>query len=133
MFSTVLIAICTLMQVFLNASSIMAGIMFLYLALTIIISVLQIRSQNGIREKIVGQKNALDGQICQAISNIELIRGMNAEECEIKRLRPSILNISKTEKRHHKYMGTFDCVKQSCKVVFQLILLMVCVNLISNG
>ncbi len=132
-FSTVLIAICTLMQVFLNASSIMAGIMFLYLALTIIISVLQIRSQNGIREKIVGQKNALDGQICQAISNIELIRGMNAEECEIKRLRPSILNISKTEKRHHKYMGTFDCVKQSCKVVFQLILLMVCVNLISNG
>lgn len=133
MFSTVLIAICTLMQVFFNAPSIMVGIMFLYLVLTIIVSVFQIRSQNGIREKIVGQKNALDGQICQSISNLELIRGMNAEGCEIERLRPGILNISRTEKRHHKYMGTFDCVKQFFKIVFQLTLLIVCVNLISSG
>lgn len=132
-FSTVLIAICTLMQVFFNAPSIMVGIMFLYLVLTIIVSVFQIRSQNGIREKIVGQKNALDGQICQSISNLELIRGMNAEKCEIKRLRPGILNISRTEKWHHKYMGTFDCVKQFFKIVFQLTLLIVCVNLISSG
>lgn len=132
-FSTVLIAICTLMQVFFNAPSVMVGIMFLYLVLTIIVSVFQIRSQNGIREKIVGQKNALDGQICQSISNLELIRGMNAEGCEIDRLRPGILNISRTEKRHHKYMGTFDCVKQFFKIVFQLTLLIVCVNLISSG
>lgn len=132
-FSTVLMAICTLMQVFFNAPSIMVGIMFLYLVLTIIVSVFQIRSQNGIREKIVGQKNALDGQICQSISNLELIRGMNAEGCEIERLRPGILNISRTEKRHHKYMGTFDCVKQFFKIVFQLTLLIVCVNLISSG
>lgn len=132
-FSTVLIAICTLTQVFFNAPSIMVGIMFLYLVLTIIVSVFQIRSQNGIREKIVGQKNALDGQICQSITNLELIRGMNAEGSEIERLRPGILNISRTEKRHHKYMGTFDCVKQFYKIVFQLILLIACVNLISSG
>lgn len=131
--STVLIAICTLTQVFFNAPSIMVGIMFLYLVLTIIVSVFQIRSQNGIREKIVGQKNALDGQICQSITNLELIRGMNAEGSEIERLRPGILNISRTEKRHHKYMGTFDCVKQFYKIVFQVILLIVCVNLISSG
>ena len=132
-FSTVLMAACTLVQVFLNSPGIMVGIMLLYLVLTVIISVFQIRSQNGIRESIVGQKNALDGQICQSISNLELIRGMSAEECEKKRLLPNILNISRTEKKHHRYMGFFDCLKQLCKVSFQIILLMTSILLISNG
>lgn len=132
-FATVLTAVCTLVQVFLNAPGIMVGIMLLYLALTVIISAFQIRSQNGIRESIVGQKNALDGQICQSISNLELIRGMGAEEYEKKRLLPSILNISRTEKRHHRYMGAFDCLKQLCKISFQVVLLVVSILLISNG
>ena len=132
-FSTILTAVCTLIQVFLNAPKIMVGIMFFYLVLTIIISAFQIRSQNGIRESIVGQKNALDGQICQSISNLELIRGMSAEEYEKKRLLPSILNISRTEKRHHRYMGSFDCLKQFCKISFQIVLLVASILLISHG
>lgn len=132
-FATVLTAVCTLAQVFLNAPGIMVGIMLMYLMITIIISAFQIRSQNGIRESIVGQKNALDGQICQSISNLELIRGMNAEEYEKKRLIPSILNISRTEKRHHRYMGSFDCLKQFCKISFQVVLLLASILLISNG
>lgn len=132
-FATVLTSVCTLVQVFLNAPWIMVGLMMLYLALTILISVFQIRSQNGIREKIVGYKNSLDGQICQSIMNLELIRCMNAEEYEKKRLVPSILNISNTEKRHHKYMGSFDCVKQFCKISFQIILLIASVVLVSSG
>lgn len=132
-FSTVLTAICTLVQVLLNSPRIMVGIMLLYLVATVIISVFQISSQNGIRENIVGQKNALDGQICQSISNLELIRGMSAEEYEKKRLLPSILNISRTEKRHHRYMGFFDCLKQLCKISFQIVLLATSISLISNG
>ena len=132
-FATVLTAVCTLVQVFLNAPSIMVGIMLLYLALTVTISVFQIRSQNGIRESIVSQKNTLDGQICQSISNLELIRGMHAEGYERQRLVPRILNISRTEKRHHRYMGAFDCLKQLCKISFQVILLVVSIVLIANG
>lgn len=132
-FATVLTAICTLFQVLVNASGIIVGIMLLYLALTVTISVFQIRSQNGIRENIVSQKNALDGQICQSIHNLELIRGMNAEEYEKKRLLPSILNIGRTEKRHHRYMGTFDCLKQLCKITFQIVLLAVSILMIANG
>ena len=131
--ATVLTAICTLVQVFLNASGIMAGIMLLYLVITVIISAFQICSQNGIREKIVGQKNALDGQTVQAIANLELIRGMNAEGYEKKRLQPDIRNISKTEKKHHSYMGIFDCLKQLCKISFQMILLAISILLISRG
>ena len=132
-FATVLTAVCTLVQVFLNAPGIMVGIMLLYLALTVTISAFQIRSQNGIRENIVSHKNALDGQICQSISNLELIRGMHAEGYERKRLVPGILNISRTEKRHHRYMGAFDCLKQLCKISFQVILLVVSIVLIANG
>lgn len=132
-FATVLTAVCTLVQVFLNAPWIMVGIMMLYLALTIIISIFQIHSQNGIREEIVGQKNALDGQICQSISNLELIRSMSAENYEKKRLLPGILNISHTEKKHHRYMGAFDCVKQFCKISFQIIILVASIMLVSGG
>lgn len=132
-FATVLTAVCTLLQVLLNAPWIMVGIMMVYLAMTITISIFQIRSQNGIREKIVGHKNALDGQICQSIANLELIRSMNAEEYEKKRLIPGILNISHTEKKHHRYMGSFDCMKQFCKISFQIILLVASIVLVSSG
>lgn len=131
-FSTVLTAICTLVQVLLNAPLVMVAIMIAYLVITVIISAFQIKSQNGIRENIVGQKNSLDGQICQSITNLELIRGMNAEDYERKRLVPSILNIKKTEKKHHVYMGSFDCLKQSCKILFQVIILAASIILIAN-
>lgn len=131
--ATVLTAVCTFVQVFLNAPGIMVGIMLLYLVLTVIISTFQICSQNGIRESIVYQKNALDGQVCQSISNLELIRGMSAETHEKKRLLPDILNISRTEKRHHRYMGTFDCLKQLCKISFQAVILVASILLISKG
>ena len=106
-FATVLTAICTLAQVLLNAHWIMCFIMMLYLISTVTISFFQIRSQNGIREKIVGQKTALDGHISESISNLELIRGMNAETYERQRLYPSILQVSRTEKEHHCYMGRY--------------------------
>ena len=131
--ATVLTAAFTLVQVFLNAPGVMVGIMLAYLAVTVIVSVFQIRSQNGIRESIVAQKNTLDGQICQSISNLELIRSMNAEGYEKRRLLPGILNISQTEKKHHRYMGAFDCLKQCFKILFQVGILVVSVLLISQG
>lgn len=132
-FATVLTALCTLAQVLMNAPVAIVALMMVYLIMTVIVSVFQIKSQNGIRESIVVQKNALDGQVCQSISNLELIRGMHAENFEKNRLLPSILGISGTEKRHHRYMGTFDCIKQLCKVVFQAVLLAVSILMTADG
>lgn len=131
-FSTVLTAVCTLVQVFLNAPLMIVGVMAVYLVITIVISAFQIRSQNGIREKILHQKNQLDGNICQSISNLELIRSMNAETYERERLKPSICNISATEKKHHCCMGSFDGVKQSCKIMFQLLILALSIWMIAH-
>lgn len=132
-FATVLTAGCTLVQVVFNAPAVMAGIMLLYLVATILISIFQIRSQNGIRENIIKQKNSLDGQICQSIANLELIRSMDAQEYEKVRLQPKIYKIGETEKKHHRYMGSFDCMKQACKIMFQIIILLSSICLIGNG
>lgn len=132
-FATALTAVCTLVQVTANAPGAMVGVMLLYLASTIFISVMQIRSQNGIREEIIRQKNSFDGQICQSIGNLELIRGMNAEFYEKKRLHSAIFQIGATERKHHRYMGAFDCVKQTCKIVFQVVILLASIWMISAG
>lgn len=131
--ATILTAVCTLIQVVLKAPIAMAGIMLMYLATTLLVSVFQIRSQNGIRENIIKQKNSLDGQICQSISNLELIRSMDAEEYERVRLQPAIHKVSATEKKHHRYMGSFDCVKQFCKIAFQVIILFTSIFMVANG
>ena len=132
-FATVLTAGCTLYQVIKNASGTMAVIMVAYLALTIFVSVFQIRSQNGMRERIIKKRNIFEGQICQTLQNAELIRSLNAEEYESNRLKPAIQGISDSEKKHHTYMGSFDGLKQLCKIAFQTTILMASLMMISNG
>lgn len=131
--AAVLVAVCTIAQVVLNAPGLLAVVVLLYLLSSVAISVLQIRSQNGIRETIVGQKNALNGQICQSIANLELIRSMSAEQHERKRLRPVIVGVSKSERKHHRDMGVFDCLKQAVKVGFQVVLLLLSLLLTLKG
>lgn len=131
--TTVFTAVCTLYQVIANAPGVVMALMLSYLVITIAISYFQIRSQNGIRENIVRRKNAYEGNMYQALSNVEMIRGMNAEEFERERLRPSIRKISYIEKAHHYYMGMFDSIKQICKASFQVGLLILSMLLITNG
>lgn len=123
--ATVLTAVCTFVQVITNAPGAIVAIMTVYLFVAVLVSVLQIRSQNGIREDIITQKNHLDGVICQMISNLEYIRVRNSESAERKRLSPLLRRICRTEQRHHMYMGGFDCLKHTLKCLFQLIILTV--------
>lgn len=128
----VLTTVCTLTQVVLNAPWIMAAIMLAYLVTSVLLSLAQIRSQNGIREDIICKKNALDGQICQSIAGLEQIRSMFAESYETDRLTPHINGISKAEKRHHIFMGSFDGIKTICKIAFHIIILLASVMMIAN-
>ena len=132
-FSTAMTAFFTLGQVFFNASASMVGIMLVYLALNSVISWFQIRSQNGMRERIIRQKNVFEGQLTESIKTHELIRSMGAEQYESKRLLPSIRSISRTEKSHHWCMGMFDGLKKFCKIAFHIIILAASVLLIANG
>ena len=131
--ATLFIAVCTLGQVVLNAPEAFVFIMISYLAASMLLSILQIRSQNGIREAIVKKKNKLDGKICQSILNLELIRCMDANRYEEARMEPVMQDICSTEKRHHMYMGSFDVLKQLCKIGFQAGIIVYSLILISQG
>lgn len=131
--AVVFTALLTLLQVFFQAPPVMVALMVAYLVSAIVLSVAQIWSQRGIRERIVALKNGLDGSICQSIANLELIRSLSAESYETCRLRPSILKIGRTERTHHCWMGTFDALKQACKVLFQAVILLVSIVMIANG
>ena len=104
-----------MVQAVVQAPLLIAGLMLSYGVVEILISVLQIRSQNGIREGLVRSKNELDGEICQAIRNIELIRVMNAEEYESRKMQPRTEKICSTESRHHMCMWVLTVQSRSSR------------------
>ena len=124
----VLTAAFTLREVWRSSSGTMAGFMCMYLFVAVCLSYLQIRSQNGIREDIQRQKNALDGQTVQSINNLELIRSLNAEAFERRRLAPAIDRASSAEKKHHCFMGMFDFFKQAAAYLFLAGMLGLCMS-----
>ena len=98
-----------------------------------IASYYQIKVQNGAREKIVHKRAALDGTICQAIQNIEMIRVTAANKYENNRLKPITEDIKNTECRHHKINGLFDGIKQLLKVTYIVSLLLISLHYVSMG
>ena len=78
-FPSVLIGTFTIIQVISKAPWFIIAIMISYIAVEIFISTKQIKSQNGVRTRLIGQKAKLDGCICQTIQNIELIRVIHSE------------------------------------------------------
>jgi ATP-binding cassette subfamily B protein len=116
-----------------QAPLVVALIMLGYIVSTLSISLLQIKSQRGIRENIIRQKTRLDGDICQSINGIEQIRSLGAENAESKRLSPQTQNIRFTECKHHTMMGTFDIFKHLIKVIYFAVILFIAVYLITTG
>lgn len=130
---SVFIGAFTIYQVLRKAPYTVALIMLSYIVFELVISICQIVSQNGIREGLIKKKAKLDGNICQAIRNIEVIRVMNAENYETARIEPKTETIRKTESKHHSYMGAFDSLKQIFKVLYTILLLVYSVYLVSQG
>lgn len=126
-------AIFVIWQCIGQAPPIIALVMLGYITATISASLLQIRSQKGIREDILRQKTRLDGEVCQSINGVEQIRALSAEEYEVRRLAPRMRSIRVTECRHHITMGLFDAVKAFLKVVFFIAVLFIGLMLVHGG
>ncbi len=130
---SVFISIFTIVQVIRKAPLSISAILMSYIILEVFVSVLQIKSQKGIREMLISKKAKLDGTICQSIQNIEMIRVTNAECYEFKRIEPLTENIRGTESKHHSYMGMFDLIKQVLKVTYTIFILAFSIWLVSKG
>lgn len=130
---SILISIFTIGQIVSKSPKYIAIILASYILIEMAIAFKQIASQNGIREELIAKKAKLDGEICQSIQNIELIRVTNAESYEFNRISPRTENIRKTEKKHHIYMGSFDSLKQIIKTCYTVGLILFSVYLASKG
>ena len=116
-----------------NAPVEMTVIMVGYLLVSVIISFFQIRSQNGIRERILRMRSDLDGALCQSIVNIELIRSMDADLYEQQRLAPAVEGVCKSETSHHIVMGSFDLAKKLTQAMTFCLLLGSCYAMTRAG
>lgn len=132
-FPALLTCVMVLIKVIENAPLSLAAIMILYLFLSVTASVFQITSQNGVREHILHLRTSLDGKIVQSLQNLELIRGLNADEYESKRLAPSVSHIAETEVLHFRTMGRFDFVKKLLQVATFSSLLFACWHFVQKN
>ena len=130
---SVFIGFFTIFQIIRKALIAIALILVSYIIIEIAVSAKQVKSQNSIRETLVGKKAKLDGTTCQSIQNNEMIRVINAEEYEFCRISPIITDICTTECRHHTYMGIFDGIKHTLKVIYTVLLLFVSVWMVSRN
>jgi ABC-type multidrug transport system fused ATPase/permease subunit len=116
-----------------QAPLIIALILIGYMITTLSASLLQIKSQRGVREEIIRKKTKLDGDICQSINGIEQIRVLSAEESESVRLAPQTKGIRQTECLHHTKMGVYDAFKHFLKTAFFIFILFAGVYLTKRG
>ena len=129
----ILTSVTVIVTVITNAPFLLSLIMMGYMTVSVIISIFQIHSQNGMRETIMHQKNELDGMFCQSVQNIELVRGRNADEYEQMRLEPFVKKTEATERRHHTVMSVFDILKKTLQIMTFAVLLLMCFLLTRRG
>ena len=103
-------------QVAVGASPVMLGIVLAYVVLSFVVSAMQIKSQNGIRDGIILRHARLNGDVAQSLSHHEAIRAMAAERFEADRLDGQIRDVARLERTHHSAMGRYDAVKQVLEV-----------------
>ena len=132
-FPAALTTVSVLMAVMYSAPTEFCVAMLLYAFMTTVISYFQIRSQRGIREKILGLKIRLDGEITQELQNFEQIRCCNADQEEAKRMYPDVKMIEKSEIRHHVTMGGYDSFKKILQISVIAVLLGMCFVLGQGG
>ena len=129
----VFISAFTIWQILSRAPKSIALVLISFIFFETIASYYQIKVQNEAREKIIHKRAALDGTICQAIQNIEMIRVTAANKYENNRLKPITEDIKNTECRHHKINGLFDGIKQLLKVTYIVSLLLISLHYVSMG
>ena len=92
--------------------SLLAGsVILVVLALSALITVLQIRSQKGIRIALIQKTASLAGQINELLAHLDFVRASGMAKHVLSRFDIETQAIKETEFRHHKWMMSFDAIK----------------------
>lgn len=91
-------------------------IMLVVLMLSIYITRLQIESQDGIRRSLFRKKEDIGSEISEKISNIEYVKSSGNVQYEERLMNDFATSFSETEFTHHKYMMSFDLLKNLIEI-----------------
>jgi len=86
--------------------------MVVIIAVSVLITFLQIRSQQGIRVNLEQLKVRMGARMVELLNGIDYIRAMGLRRRETRTVERFAEDFRETEFRHHKFMMGFDAAKQ---------------------
>ncbi len=83
--------------------------------LSLLLTVMQIYSQKGVRLRLIHSQEAMDGTMVELLTGLDFVRAANTLDYEIKRLGKVAEKRRRQEIRHHFQMSLFGCTNRSMK------------------
>ena len=109
-FPTVFIAVVAFLMI-VHKSAVVAIVIPAVFLLSVIATLIQVNSQEGIRIKLFRLGETLGAKVAEVLANIEYVRACSATRCEEAVIKHTAGDRRETEFKHHKYMMSFDAVK----------------------
>lgn len=100
---------------------------------SLIITIWQVSSQKGIRQKLLQAKEGLDGTVVEQLGGLEYIRAANTYPTEVGRIKSAAEARREREMKHGLAMGRFDWAKSVNEGLFHVAIIGYAIVLASRG
>ncbi|HEV8377625.1 MAG TPA: ABC transporter ATP-binding protein [Tepidisphaeraceae bacterium] len=126
---TALFALATGLYKDIRLGLVMAGV----IPTALVITILQMKSQKGIRLELLRAKEGLDGTLVEQLGGIEYIRAANTHRRESQRIAAAAEARRTKELRHHTAMSLFDWLKSLNEGLFHIVVISFGIYLAASG
>jgi ATP-binding cassette subfamily B protein len=100
---------------------------------SLIITIWQVSSQKGIRQRLLRAKESLDGTVVEQLGGLEYIRAANTYPTEVARIETAAEERRAREMKHGLAMGRFDWAKSVNEGLFHVAIIGFAIVLASRG
>ncbi|MFL6216839.1 MAG: ABC transporter ATP-binding protein [Blastocatellia bacterium] len=100
---------------------------------SLIITIWQVSSQKGIRQKLLRAKEGLDGTVVEQLGGLEYIRAANTYPAEVARIKTAAEARRERETKHGFAMARFDWAKSVNEGLFHVAIIGYAIVLASRG
>ena len=99
----------------------------------LIIALLQVKTQKGIRIYLLRAKEEIDGRVVELLGGLEYIRAANTELIEIQKIEFACEKLRQREIQHHVWMSVYDALKYLNEGLFHILVLCMTIYLAYHG
>lgn len=116
-----------------NASALAGSVLLSVLALSALVTAVQVRSQKGIRITLINKTAGMAGQISELVGHLDFVRASGMGKHVERRFDHETREIRDVEFRHHKWMMGFDAIKGLIEDVGQALVVGIGIALVVKG